>query len=218
MSSYIEEEILAGRIAGPFCSPPFDVFQLNPIGLVPKKTPNKFRMIVDLSSPHDSTSVNYNIADEHASVSYASVHDAVRAVLRSGSKSFMAKTDIEKAFRLLPLKPEQYHLFCFQWKGLFYHEKVLAMGARSSCQLFQKFSSALAFIAKKHGIDVVHYLDDFFFVKGSSKSCKKDLLLFFSICKDINIPLVLSKTLGPDQIMEFLGLEIDTLEEVLRLP
>lgn len=219
VTSYIEDECKAGRVAGPFSSPPFPVFQINPIGLVPKKTPNKFRMIVDLSSPHDASSVNACIDDEFASVSYASVQDAARLLVAAGPQAFMAKTDIEKAFRLIPLRPDQYHLFCFQWQGKYYHERVLAMGARSSCKIFQKFSIALEFIAKKHGIRyLVHYLDDFFFISCSFQRCQEDLNLFFFICKDINIPLVPSKTLGPDQIMEFLGLEMNSLEEIIRLP
>lgn len=58
-------------------------------------------MIVDLSSPQDN-SINDIIDDIFAKVSYARLEDALSLVLKCGSTPYMAKTDIEKAFRLLP--------------------------------------------------------------------------------------------------------------------
>ena len=60
---------------GPFKTPPFDTFQINPIGLVEKKEAGKFRMIVNLSCP-DSSSVNAGIPDTQAKVHYAIIEEA----------------------------------------------------------------------------------------------------------------------------------------------
>jgi len=49
VQDYLETEIKNKRVFGPFIDPPFEPFQCNPIGIVPKKTPGKFRSIVDLS-------------------------------------------------------------------------------------------------------------------------------------------------------------------------
>lgn len=48
----------------------------------------------------------------------------------------MAKTDIEDAFRIIPIHPSDYHLLGFIWEGQFYYDKCLPMGASSSCQIF----------------------------------------------------------------------------------
>ena len=218
VSAAISTELAEGRMAGPFSEPPFPNFQVSPIGLVPKKTPNSFRFIVDLSSPKGA-SINEGIDDVFAQVSYASLAEAIQLVILSGQGAFMAKTDIEKAFRLLPLKPEQYHLFCIKWANEYFHDRCLPMGARSSCQLFESFSSALQFIANQEGIgNVTHYLDDFLFVSSSHDSCQDYLQKFINICKDLNIPLAADKTFGPCQIIQFLGFEIDTIAQVVRLP
>jgi hypothetical protein len=37
LTDKITKEVLAGRIAGPFQSPPFTNIQISPLGLVPKK-------------------------------------------------------------------------------------------------------------------------------------------------------------------------------------
>ena len=48
-------EIAAHRIAVPFSSPPFSVFRVSPLGLVPKKIEGGFRLIHHLSCPKGSS-------------------------------------------------------------------------------------------------------------------------------------------------------------------
>lgn len=47
----VAKELEAHRLAGPFDPPPFPVFRVSPLGIVPKKTPGEFRMIHHLSYP-----------------------------------------------------------------------------------------------------------------------------------------------------------------------
>jgi hypothetical protein len=35
----------------------------------------------------------------------------------------LSKTDISMAYRNLPLRPGEYHLFGFKWKDLLYYDK-----------------------------------------------------------------------------------------------
>ena len=103
-------------------------------------------MIIDLSHPSPD-SINDKIHDVFADVNYSTLSDAIKLVIEVGKGAYMAKTDIEKAFRILPLQPEQYHLVCYKWNNLYYHDKAMVMGCRSSCSLFEKFSTSLEFIA-----------------------------------------------------------------------
>lgn len=57
----IKAVLEAGRVAGPFNSPPFANFRLSPLGLVPKKEPNSYRLIHNLSFPHK---ISLNITDK----------------------------------------------------------------------------------------------------------------------------------------------------------
>ena len=213
----LEKELKAGRIVGPFKSPPFKKFQISPIGVVPKKN-GKFRMIVHLSNP-EKNSINSCIDDVFAEVHYSSITEAINLVLGMGPKAFMAKSDVESAFRLLPIKPDQYHLLCLKWKDEYYVDRCLPMGARSSCALFEKFSTALEHIANRKGVtSITHYLDDFFLANRTSQGCEKDLRKFQAICEDINVPLSAEKTKGPTQVIDFLGFEIDSVKEEIRLP
>lgn len=45
----IDKEIEAKRVSGPFLSLPFPTIQVSPLGLIPKKAPNDFRLIHHLS-------------------------------------------------------------------------------------------------------------------------------------------------------------------------
>ena len=55
-----DKELVKGRIAGPFQECPFNTFHSSPLGIIPKKEPNQFRLIHDLSYG-DELSVNYHI-------------------------------------------------------------------------------------------------------------------------------------------------------------
>ena len=122
-------EIESGRIKGPFTEPPFPEYHVSPIKLVPKKTPGKYRMILNLSYPYDGMSVNANIASEHCSVQYASIQDAISKIQEVGPGCYMAKSDIESAFRIVPVSADCHKFLSFKFQGKFYYDTCLAMGA-----------------------------------------------------------------------------------------
>ena len=93
----LHQECDAGRIVGPFSTPPFLNFRCSPLGLVPKKDPSEFRMIHHLSYSKGS-SVNDFIPDYYSTVKYASVGDAIKLLKRLGPGCFMAKTDVKSGF------------------------------------------------------------------------------------------------------------------------
>lgn len=218
VEEYLAKEVDSGRIIGPFNTVPFKKFQLSPIGLVPKKTPGLFRVIVDLSYPQGE-SINDGIPDEAAHISYSTVSDAIKLILACGKHAYLAKADIEKAFRIIPLRPTHHSQLGMFWNNQFFFDRCLPMGARSACQIFERFSCGLEFAVAKKGVQLLtHYLDDFLFINRSKSECHDDLKKFISVCSDINVPLAHDKTVGPTQVLNFLGLEIDTVAEQVRLP
>jgi hypothetical protein len=216
----IQSEVQACRIKGPFTSRPLPNLQISPIGLVPKKTANQFRLIHHLSYP-EGLSVNDFIDPEHSKVHYATFDDAVQILLTLGQGSFMAKTDIDNAFRLIPIHPSDHDLLGIHFQDKFYFDTCLPMGASSSCAIFEKFSTALQWIAiNKKGIShITHILDDFLILgpPGSSK-CQEDLDTFLLLCKDIGVPIKQEKTENACQVITFMGLELDSLNMEARLP
>ena len=218
VDEYIQTELDAGRFVGPFDKCPFEEFQVSPIGLVEKSTPGKYRAIHHLSFPYGA-SINDGISAVDRFVQYSSVQDAIALVQKCGSGSFMSKCDIKKAYRIMPIHPDEYHLFVIFHDGKYYFDRSLEMGMSSSCRIFDEFSSALEWIGKcKLNIDLVHYLDDFFLANKSKNQCYTDLQSFSAMCSDIGVPLAPDKTVLPCQVVEYLGFEIDSVLQELRLP
>lgn len=209
-----------GRIAGPFPSPPFTHFVSSPLGVVPKAEPGKFRVIHDLSFPK-SNSVNSMIPDENSTVQYDSIDNVTVLLRKFGQGALMAKTDIQDAFRIVPIHPNDYKLLGFSWENNYYYDKCLPMGASSSCQIFEFLSCGLqwAMCEKFAAAGMSHMLDDFFFIgpKDSSK-CQSDLDTFLMICEKSGIPIKSEKTVLPTTVLTIYGIEIDSMALVCRLP
>ena len=108
----IQKEMDKGHLGGPFDSPPFDNFIISPIGLVPKKEPNSFRLIHDLSFP-DKNGLNSCTPREFTAVHYENIDLLLQLVLKFGKGCLISKADLEGAFRILPMSPSQYHLVRF---------------------------------------------------------------------------------------------------------
>ena len=132
----------------------------------------------------------------------------------------MAKSDIADAFRLIPLAPWDYRLMGVKLNNQYYYDKCLPMGCRSSCRIFERFSDALVYIlATKYNVHfVVKVIDDFLFLAPSLEECQRALSAFQDLAATINLPLAAHKTVGPSQIISFLGIEINTLDSSCKLP
>ena len=212
-------EVAEGRIAGPFTEPPFPRFVVSPMGVVPKKEEGKFRRIHHLSFP-DGYSVNDHIPQVEKTVHYQRVDDAVQAIYRSGPESWLAKTDIASAYRIVPVHPDDYRLLGMEWEGHYFYDRCLPMGCASACAIFQRFSDAISQVACDLCVrgQICNVLDDFLVVSKSEGACRDDLAGLLELAKDIGIPIAKEKTEGPLTSITFLGIEIDTVSRELRLP
>ena len=169
VSEAIKKEVLHGHTSGPFIAPPFFHTHCSPVGSAPKSD-GSARLILDLSSPRGDA-VNEHIDQEQFSCSYSKFDDAIDIVRTLGWGAWLAKADIRHAFRLCPVKMEQWYLLCYNWKNSFYVDTRLPFGSRSSPSIFNSFAGLLAWIlVHVSGIlFLIHYLDDFFFT--NSEQC-----------------------------------------------
>lgn len=227
VTANLMKEVALGRVAGPFPTPRFPNFQVSPIGLVPKKHSEKFRTIFHLSFPKSgATSINYFIPKGDYSLQYITIDNAIEGILRFGQGSYLAKTDIESAFRLIPLSPSDYELFGMHWQGSFYYDKVLPFGLRSAPYLFNQLSEAIEWILLNNcAISFVcHILDDFLIIEppaGSdspSQGCKQSLSSMLLTFMNLGIPIAADKTQGPCTCLEFMGIILDLVTMEARLP
>ena len=131
----------------------------SPFGVIPKRNrPNKWRLIVDLSTP-DGHSVNNGISKDLARLSYV---DVVAGILQRGRGTLLAKMDIWQAYRNVPIHPSDRLLLGMQWRGETFADATLPFGLRSAPLIFPAIADALQWAMQKMGVDwVAHYIDDF---------------------------------------------------------
>ena len=218
VSAAVQKELTRGHTSGPFSSPPFLHTHCSPLGAAPKPD-GSVRLILDLSSPR-GLSVNDGISADMFACKYSKFDDAVDVVVRVGVGCFLAKIDIRHAFRLCPVRPDQWYLLCYRWCGGYFVDTRLPFGGRSSPFIFNTFAGALAWVFIFVGgiVFLVHYLDDFFFANSSLDLCQRDMARFVSISEYLGVPLAEDKLVGPVQCITYLGIEIDSVAMTIRLP
>ena len=128
-------------------------------------SPGKWRLITDLSHPPGG-SVNDGVNPQHCSLSYVTVDTVASVVASFGTGSLMAKVDIESAYRLIPVHPDDCPLLA-----------VMSFGLRSAPKIFTAVADALECCAWEQKVSqIYHYLDDFIIVgPPDSDQCQKDL-------------------------------------------
>ncbi len=161
VKSYQQKEVEAGRVVGPVPEVWWPSIQISRFGVIPKPhQPGKWRLIVDLSHPKNR-SVNDGIEKELCSLSYASVGQAVKKCLQLGRGCQLTKIDVEAAYRIVPVHPDDRHLLGLYWDGQVFLDTALPFGLRSAPKIFNALADGLHWVLEQEGLDVLHYLDDF---------------------------------------------------------
>lgn len=178
----LQKELQAGRIAGPFVKRPISTLRVSPIGLVEKKVPGDFRLIHHLSYP-EGNSVNDNIDPQLCSVRYTSFDEVIHMIQDLGQGCLLGKADIKSAFRLLPVRPQDFDQLGFKFQGQYYFDKSLPFGLAVSPATFELFSTFLEWLVlqKSTSGNLKHYLDDFLFAgRENTQDCLSAMKTFFA--------------------------------------
>ncbi len=214
VNQLIEKEVKSGFMIGPFNEPPFEVFRVSPIGIATGKFSGKKRLIVDLSSPHNSTvpSINSLIPLDEFSLRYH--EQAVELIKIAGQGAWLAKIDITSAFKVMPIHPDAWHLFRVQWAGKFYFAVRLTFGCKSSPKIFDMLSEAICWIlSNNYAIPhLIHLLDDFLIISPPQAIPAAHILTVPKNFSELGIPIAQEKNLGPATSIEFLGINLDSVK------
>ena len=139
--------------------------------------------------------------------------------MSEGKGSYLVKADIQGAYRMVPVHPEDQHLLGVEWNGAVFIDKVLPFGLRSAPKIFSAVADAILWILTKKDITKgLHYLDDFVLVAGSREEALRQKQAMLSTFENLQVPIEQSKLEGPDTCLTFLGIEIDTDQLQLCLP
>lgn len=221
---YISKEVTKGAMLGPFNSNPLATdLVLSPLQTVDKKGSTDRRVVVDLSYP-SHTSINAGIPKheymgEQTHLSYPSVDNLVQLVLQHGRGCKLMKVDLSRCYRQFYVDPGDYHLLGIQWRSKVWIDITLPFGLRSAALNAQRVSDAVRYLYRLlYQRDVINFLDDF----GSAADPLDADLAFHQLCTLIQDILGLDigpdKCISPTTCLPFLGIELDTVALVLRIP
>jgi len=159
VDEYLKAEIAEHRVIGPFQTEDIPAAHVR---VIPKHhSPNKWRLIVDLSHPVDF-SINDGIPKDLCSLTYITVDTAINHIIELGSGTLLAKIDIKSAFRLLPVHPSDRHRLAMKWNTGIYIDSCLPFGLRSAPKLFNILADLYLWILHQQAASpTIHYLDDY---------------------------------------------------------
>ena len=162
VSDYLRQEMERGYVLCPFDLQGFGStpIQTSRIGVIPKKwhSYGKWRLVVDLSSP-DGASVNDGIDPALCSLSYTRVDQVAEKVSELGVGTQLAKIDVQSAYRIVPVHPDDHLVLGMRWRDRLYVDASLPFGLRSAPKLFDAIADALEWIAPHLGMEFLwHYL------------------------------------------------------------
>ena len=164
--------------------------------------------------------MNSGINAARCSLQYTSVENISLALRSLGRGALLAKLDVKAAYCLIPVHPEDRPLLGIEWRGAQYVDVMLPFGLCSAPKIFTAVADGLEWLLRQQGIrHIDHYLDDYVtFGPAGSPECAKALELMQQVCRELGVPLAMEKLEGPTTCLTFLGIEVDTMEGVLRLP
>ena len=99
-----------------------------------------------------------------ASLQYTSIDDLSALVVSEAKGSYLVKADIQKAYRIVPVHPEDQHLLGVEWNEALFIDKVFPFGLQSAPKIF--LAVAGAHLWKKGITKGLHYLDDLYWLQG----------------------------------------------------
>ena len=206
---YIQSELDAGSLIGPFHTIPFtNRVGVSPLSTREKKDGYSRRTIMDLSYPKGG-SVNDHIPKNSylgikISLVYPTVDDLAKQLKKLGRGALMWKRDLKRWFRQIPLDPMDVELFGFTWEGLYYFDLVLVMGHRAAPYIAQRITNALNHIHTCTGFFLLNYIDDFIGAEVGQKAWDSYHKMADLLHK-VGAEESTSKAVDPNPVVEFLG-------------
>ena len=142
----LQDELNRGSITGPFQVNPFgENSRISPLDMRPKRDSNEVGVILNLSHPFDSGSVNHSIDKDQylvkpTNLHYPAVDDLVNLIHKKGGAGcHLFKRDMKKACRQIHIDPGDIHLLCYKVEGEIFFDTTLSMGLYIAAYICQSY-------------------------------------------------------------------------------
>lgn len=212
----ISKEIRLGRYR--LCAAGDKPRIVSALGALPKSS-GGVRLIHDCSRPQGK-SVN-SAYERGQRLRFTCVQNFAKKLRRN---DFMCKVDLSEAYRSCGVHPDDHQLtgLKMRFRGdtceTYMVDTRLPFGAAASVVAFHYLSEAIKLMMVHRGfVNTEAYLDDFAFC-GSESECQAFFDTLTSLMTRLGFTVNWAKCQRPSQVMTFLGVELDTVNGVKRLP
>jgi hypothetical protein len=137
---------------------------------------------------------------------------------------FMAKVDLQSAYRSVPIHCDDYAATGLQWKfenmsePCFLFDSRLPFGSNVGPSHFHRLSQAIRRCMVRRGFQgVIAYIDDFFIAAPTYNECNYWMSVLIKLIPNLGFLVSWKKVVGPTQRLTFLGVQIDTTQCTLSL-
>lgn len=187
------------------------------LGAIPKRD-GSVRLIHDCSLP-ETGGLNY-----YASKDTCVYHTISEALDMIKPGWYMAKVDLQSAYRAVGISPKEYCLTGLKWhlpnsqNPSYLVDRTLPFGARKSAAIFNRITKSVCRMLKRRGHQAcLVVLDDFFVAAETEQRCMEALNCLIQLLRSLGFRINWNKVVGPSQGIVFLGIYIDTVANILSL-
>ena len=171
--------------------------------LVEKKGGTGQRPVINLSKFNNFVEYNHFKMEDLRTVS---------DLLRPGD--YMCKLDLTDAYFTVPIHTQHQ-----KFLGRTYQFVCLPFGLSSAPRTFTKVLKPILAILRRTGIRLVAYLDDILIMNSTQGGARENILALRNILENLGFIINLEKSIfHPQQVIEFLGVIVNSIEMQFALP
>ena len=180
-------------VCGPYDPEDVPVENLRLNSLFAVNQADKYRPILNLSKPEGNSFNEAIIPAKMRKVKMSTARQVADTIFDSGQDSVISKIDHVSAYKLIPVKREQFYLQGFKWLGKIFFEVRLIFGSRSSVPNYDDFHDTVSDLVKvKSNTDrqfLHRTLDDQIHITPSQQDNESFINTNLELAEKINLPL-----------------------------
>eukprot|EP01094_Clydonella_sp_ATCC50884_P005413 TRINITY_DN1434_c0_g1_i2.p1 TRINITY_DN1434_c0_g1~~TRINITY_DN1434_c0_g1_i2.p1 ORF type:complete len:654 (+),score=56.00 TRINITY_DN1434_c0_g1_i2:721-2682(+) len=171
--------------------------------LVPKDTPGKWRVVIDLRYLN-----THQLVPRFKQEGIA----AVKSVVRKGD--WCTKIDLKDGFNHVLMKTAHRRFMGFEWKGRYFRYRSMPFGSSSSPYVFREMMRPAVKWMREHGFRVVVYCDDWLVLGATKEECAKATSTLVELLKELGWRVNEEKSvMVPTQSIVYLGFNLLTKDQ-----
>lgn len=140
-----------------------------------------------------------------------------REILREGD--FMVKIDFKRAYHAIAVEQKFRKFLRIRWENKLYEFQAMPLGLATSPFFFNQLMQVVAKELRARGIRLIFYVDDWIILGSTKPEAMQHARVAIRLMHKLGMTFNLKKSAKEaKQEVEFLGVELDTIQNKIRIP